>query len=172
MIDYIKEIVKGVLVALIFILLTETSMPNRTKKFLQVIDGDIPLSSLTQIQLKQFAKILRSDPEIVNEVYTNLIKQSMESNPKLTEEKFLKIIQSKINAGEDINKILKKLFNNDELAVGLLERKMLSKLDQLANNKLIPDPNIIPVPKVLSKTPDGIKTFQKWLMANFVVQKM
>ena len=63
------------------------------KKFLQVIDGDIPLSSLTQIQLKQFAKILRSDPEIVNEVYTNLIKQSMESNPKLTEEKFLKIIQ-------------------------------------------------------------------------------
>ena len=137
------------------------------KKFLQVIDGDIPLSSLTQIQLKQFAKILRSDPEIVNEVYTNLIKQSMESNPKLTEEKFLKIIQSKINAGEDINKILKKLFNNDELAVGLLERKMLSKLDQLANNKLIPDPNIIPVPKVLSKTPDGIKTFQKWLNINY-----
>lgn len=137
------------------------------KKFLQVIDGDIPVSSLTQTQLKQFAKILRSDPEIVNEVYTNLIKQSMESNPKLTEEKFLKIIQSKINAGEDINTILKKLFNNDELAVGLLERKMLSKIDQLANNKFIPDPNIIPVPKVLSKTPDGVKTFQKWLNINY-----
>jgi len=137
------------------------------RKFLQVIDGDIPVSSLTQTQLKQFAKILRSDPEIVNEVYTNLIKKSMESNPKLTEEKFLKIIQSKINAGENINEILKKLFNNDELAVGLLERKMLSKLDQLANNKLIPDPNIIPVPKVLSKTTDGVKTFQKWLNLNY-----
>jgi hypothetical protein len=137
------------------------------KKFVQVIDGDIPISSLTQLQLKQFAKILRTDPEIVNEVYTNLIKQSVESNPKLTEEKFLRIIQSKIDAGETIGEILRKTFNNDELAVGLLEQKLTSKLSQLANNRFIPDPNIIPVPKILSKTPEGVKRFQKWLNLHY-----
>lgn len=136
------------------------------KKFLQVVDGDIPISSLTQLQLKQFAKILRTDSKIVNEVYTNLINLSMESNPKLTEEKFLRIIQSKIDAGEDIGTILRRTFNNDELAVGLLEQKFQSKLNQLAKNRLIPDPNIIPVPKQLSKT-NGIANFQKWLNLNY-----
>ena len=138
-------------------------------KFKKVIDGEILLSALSQNELKTFAKILRSDDDLVNGVYDNILKKYLKLTPGSTEKDLIKNIKSRIDLdtsalspGEKLSKVLKPIVNNDELALGILEQKFASKLRQLNTGKFNTEVKINTIPSRLGNK-EGVIKFQKWL---------
>lgn len=132
-------------------------------KFKKVIDGEILLSALSQNELKTFAKILRSDDDLVNGVYDNILKKYLKLTPGSTEKDLIKNIKSRIDStGKSLQDILKPIVNNDELALGILEQKFASKLRQLNLGKFNTEVKINTIPSRLDNK-EGVINFQKWL---------
>lgn len=105
------------------------------------------LTQLSKSEKIALGNIFSKSDNIVTDVYDGVMKDLMNSTDGFDEYRFYQMIQEQTESGTDLDTVMKRIFGDDELIIGILRPKFRENIRLFDQKKFVPkyrsiDPNV------------------------------
>lgn len=111
-------------------------------KLTYFLQGRVQFNQLSKLESFTLGKILSQDDSLIDELYTEIIRDFLKKNPDATEKELLEMIDYQVRVSGNIRKTLNDIFSNpnnpneSELYAGLIGDKILKKIRTIPKEEI------------------------------------